>query len=47
MELIALSFVGTLALLFGQGVTLVRERLRRRPRPVFPRAAFDVAPDVS
>ena len=40
MELIALSFVGTVALIFGQGLALVRDRLRRKSRRTFPRIAF-------
>ena len=40
MELIVLSFVGTVALLFAQGLSLIYERLRRRSRRPFPRIAF-------
>lgn len=43
MELIALSFVGTVALFLGQGLTLIHERLRRKSRRPFPRIAFHAA----
>ena len=33
MELIVVSFVGTVALIFGQAVTLLAERLRKPSRP--------------
>ena len=44
MELIALSFVGTFALVFGHGLAIVRDRLRSKPRRTFPRIAFHAVP---
>ena len=44
MELIALSFLGTVALIFGEALSLIRERLRGKSRRTFPRIAFHAAP---